>query len=74
VTHTNLLKFLNRERGYSFIKSDTGGPDHFLHFSDVQRSRLNPDQLEDGKTRLSYSLEEDTKKNKSKAVNISILD
>jgi cold shock protein len=65
---------MNREKGFGFIKPDSGGPDHFVHCSDVQRSRLNPDQLEDGVTRLSYELEEDSKKGKSKAVNITILD
>jgi len=72
--HTGLLKFMNRERGFGFIKFDTGGADHFVHYKDIQSSRLNPDQLEDGETRLSYELEEDPKNGKLKAVRLTILD
>ena len=56
--YSGLLKFLKRDSGYGFIRPDTGGADHFVHYKDIQSSGLNPDQLEDGQTRLSYELEQ----------------
>jgi cold shock CspA family protein len=60
-------------RGYGFIASDNG-EDHFVHKSDLQRSQINTDLLEDGKTRFSYELEKDERNNKTKAVRLTIID
>lgn len=67
------LKFLHPARGYGFISSDDG-PDHFVHRTDLERSSVNCDLLQDGATRLSYTLEQDSKNQKLKAVDLRILD
>jgi cold shock CspA family protein len=66
------LKFM-RQRGFGFIISDDG-PEHFVHKTDLVRSQINCDLLEDGETRLSYRLEQDSKNEKLKAVDLRILD
>jgi CspA family cold shock protein len=68
-----LLKFFNHERGFGFIAPDDGGPDVFVHVSDLENSRINIDLLENNKTRLSYELVKDLKKDKFKATNLRVL-
>jgi cold shock CspA family protein len=47
--HTGILKMLNRQRGFGFIKPDgEAGADNFVHFRDLQQSGVNPDSLVDG--------------------------
>jgi cold shock protein len=60
------VKFFNESKGYGFIQPDDGGPDSFVHISDVERCglrTLNRDQ------KVSYEVEED-QRGKTKAVNL----
>ena len=49
------VKWFNSEKGYGFIKPETGGKDVFVHISDVQRAGLT--SLDEGQ-RLSYELQD----------------
>ena len=49
------VKFFNSEKGYGFIKPDTGGADIFVHISAVERSGLTG--LADNQ-KVSYELKE----------------
>jgi CspA family cold shock protein len=69
------LKFLKHDSGgYGFIVPDTGGGDHFVHVRDLQASGIDPQDLVDGKSRLSYRLENDTRNGIAKAVELTVLD
>jgi cold shock CspA family protein len=73
VQYQATLKFLNRERGYGLLITPSG-ENHFVHVRDLEASQINPNCLKDGETRLSYSLEQDSRNQKLKAVDIRILD
>ena len=53
---TGTLKMWNAERGYGFIKDDSGGPDIFLHISALQSARIDPDNIRKG-DRLTFGVE-----------------
>ena len=46
----------NAERGFGFIKDDSGGPDIFLHVSAVQSAGVDPDDLRLGEL-LTFDVE-----------------
>jgi len=48
------VKLYNRDRGFGFIGRDDGGPDAFVHISELQRAGL--DGIEIGQ-RLSFDVE-----------------
>jgi cold shock protein len=50
------LKMWNADRGFGFIKDDSGGPDIFMHISALQG--INPDNLRLGE-RLTFDVERD---------------
>jgi cold shock protein len=52
------VKWFNQEKGYSFIKSDEGGSDVFVHITAVERAGYTG--LADG-ARISYELLPDRK-------------
>ncbi|BAT59244.1 cold shock protein CspA [Variibacter gotjawalensis] len=64
---TGTIKFFNTERGYGFIKPDTGGPDVFVHITAVERAGLK--SLNEGQP-LAYEVEPDKKGKGPKAVNL----
>ena len=63
------VKFFNTERGYGFIKPDSGGPDVFVHVTAVERAGLK--SLNEGQ-RLSFDVEPDKKGKGPKAVNLVV--
>jgi CspA family cold shock protein len=67
---TGTVKFFNSQKGFGFIEVEGGGPDVFVHVSEVENSGL--DTLSDGQ-KVSYDTEMDPKKGKSYAANIKIV-
>jgi CspA family cold shock protein len=53
---TGTLKMWNADRGFGFIKDDSGGPDMFLHISALQSAGVDPDNLMKG-DRLTFDVE-----------------
>ena len=51
---TGAVKWFNATKGFGFIQPDSGGPDVFVHITQVQRAGL--DGLKDGQ-KVSYELE-----------------
>ena len=61
------VKFFNAQKGFGFIAVDGGGPDVFVHISEVERSGM--DSLNEGQ-KVSFESKMDPKKGKPSAVNI----
>jgi len=64
------VKFFNAERGYGFIKPDSGGRDIFVHITAVERAGLQ--SLNEGQ-RVSYEIESDKKGKGPKAVELHLM-
>lgn len=67
MSQTGTVKFFDAVKGFGFITPDTGGQDHFVHISAVERSglgTLNQNQ------RINYELEND-KRGRASAANLS---
>jgi CspA family cold shock protein len=62
------LKMWNAERGFGFIKDDSGGPDIFLHISALQSAGIDPDNLKPGE-RLTFEVES-TRDGRTRAGNV----
>jgi CspA family cold shock protein len=45
---TGVLKMWNADRGFGFIKDDSGGPDVFVHVSELRSSGVDPDKIRVG--------------------------
>ena len=60
------VKFYKAEKGFGFIKPDTGGPDIFVHISAVERSGLSG--LNEG-DQVEFDIEVD-RRGKYSAVNL----
>jgi CspA family cold shock protein len=52
---TGTVKWFNTQKGFGFIKPESGGNDVFVHISAVERAGL--DGLQEGQ-QLSYELEQ----------------
>jgi CspA family cold shock protein len=61
------VKFFNSSKGFGFIAPEGGGPDVFVHISELERSGL--DTLNEGE-KVSFESEMDPKKGKPNAVNV----
>lgn len=61
------VKFYNDQKGYGFIKPDSGGNDVFVHVTAIERSSVGP--LAEGK-RISFDTEPDKHGKGPKAVNL----
>ena len=66
-TQNGTVKLFNFDKGYGFIKPDSGGPDVFVHVSALQSSGL--DALNEGQ-RIAFDIEPDKKGKGPKAVNL----
>jgi CspA family cold shock protein len=67
-TVTGRVSFFNAERGWGFIKPDTGGPDLFAHASDLENAQeLIANQ------RVTFEVGFDQRKLKPKAVGVRVI-
>ena len=66
---TGTVKFFNAQKGFGFIVQDEGGPDVFVHISDVERSAMYG--LHDGQ-KVSFDVVPDNR-GKNKAANLAAL-
>jgi len=64
---TGTVKFFNAQKGFGFIEVDGGGPDVFVHISEVENSGM--DTLSDGQ-KVSFETKMDPKRGKSNAANL----
>lgn len=64
---TGTVKFFNSQKGFGFITVDGGGPDVFVHISEVERGGMQ--SLNEGQ-RVSFESKMDPRKGKPNAVNI----
>jgi CspA family cold shock protein len=62
------LKMWNADRGFGFIKDDSGGPDMFLHINELKAAGIDPDQIKVG-DRLTFETAS-TRDGKMKASNV----
>jgi cold shock protein len=49
------LKWWSADRGFGFILPDAGGPDMFLHFTDLMASGIDPEGIKIG-VRLTFEI------------------
>jgi CspA family cold shock protein len=62
------LKMWNADRGFGFIKDDAGGPDMFLHISDLRNTGIDPDTIRIG-DRLTFETAS-TRDGRTKVTNV----
>ena len=48
------LKWWSADRGFGFILPDAGGPDMFLHFTDLMASGIDPEGIKIGVRRSTH--------------------
>lgn len=70
MTATGIVKFFNVEKGYGFIKPESGGNDVFVHITAVMASGLQ--KLDSGQ-KLEFDVEPDKKGKGPKAVNLVLV-
>jgi CspA family cold shock protein len=63
------VKWFNPQKGFGFIRPDSGGNDVFVHISAVERAGLS--QLNEGQ-KVSYKTETD-RNGKASAVDLKVL-
>ena len=64
------VKFFNADKGYGFIKPDSGGPDIFVHVTALQSAGMAG--LKEGQ-KISFDIEPDKKGKGPKAINLVTL-
>jgi CspA family cold shock protein len=62
------VKFFNVDKGFGFIVVDGGGPDVFVHVSELERSGMS--SLKEGQ-KVRFETKMDPKKGKPNAINVS---
>jgi CspA family cold shock protein len=65
---TGTLKMWKADRGFGFIKDDSGGPDIFLHVTALQSAGIDPDSLRLGEP-LTFDVES-SRDGRTKASNV----
>jgi len=67
---TGVVKFFAEQRGFGFIMPDNGGPEIFVHSSDLTRGllRLDPRQ------HVSYEIAKTDKGNGTKAIKVQLVE
>jgi CspA family cold shock protein len=66
---TGTVKFFNEQKGFGFIVVDGGGPDMFVHISEVEKAGLST--LREGQ-KVSFESKTDARKGKPSAVNLRL--
>ncbi|MNC92159.1 Cold shock protein CspA [compost metagenome] len=66
---TGKVKFFNGSKGYGFIAPDDGGPDVFVHVSELERSGVN--SLNEG-DKVSFEIEDDRRGRGKQAANVQL--
>ena len=69
MAETGIVKFFNTDKGYGFIKPDSGESDIFVHISAIKDSGLET-LLENQK--VSFETEPDRRGKGPKAVNLAV--
>lgn len=64
------LKWWSADRGFGFILPDAGGPDMFVHFTDLKASGIDPDGVKVG-VRLTFETG-NTRDDRPKAINVCV--
>jgi cold shock protein len=67
---TGTLKMWNSDRGFGFIKDDSGGPDIFMHITALLSSGIDPRESGGLGERLTFDVERDNRSGKIKASNV----
>lgn len=70
MAETGIVKFFNTDKGYGFIKPDSGESDIFVHISAIKDSGLET-LLENQK--VSFETEPDRRGKGPKAVNLTVV-
>lgn len=68
-TINGTVKFFNATKGFGFITPESGGNDHFVHVSAVERSGINGLYEND---KVSYEVETG-RDGRESAINLSVL-
>ena len=66
---SGVVETFKSERGFGFIRPDTGGPDLFVHVSEIERAGL--DQLAKGQ-RVSFEVQRDPRTGRERATRIAL--
>lgn len=64
------VKFFNSVKGFGFIKNDETAAEIFVHISGLNDGLK---ELNEGQ-KVTYEVEKDSKSNKDRAVNVSVID
>jgi cold shock CspA family protein len=75
--YTGQLKFWSRtraSRSFGFICRDNSDVQDFLHISALHAAGVNVESLQDGVTRFAYDLAADERNQKTKCVNVKLID
>ena len=68
---TGTVKWFNAVKGYGFIISDDDAQELFVHYSAILKDGFKT--LKDGQ-RVSFEQENDTENNRSRAINVMIME